>query len=155
MRSIEEVERELAELKRAEQSRKAALKASTPIQYRFTITPAEGRHRYHKSYDDTCAVYELRGEILNEAEARAVGHDTSVAGGAAYLYNRGTGRIVCLVSGGRIWISEAYTQNDGADETAFRQIGQFLAEHPEGGDISDIVNEFRAVRALWPQHKKG
>lgn len=136
------VELRTAELREADEKR-AKLK-STPVVRRYTIKPGEAR--WHEVYDDSCLLYELSTEITNLDEARAAGHpDHDLrAGGMTYIFNTCSGKIVMGVGGGTIWIGTGMGgQHKDAAHNAMSQISQFLISHPEGGDITRIVENFK------------
>lgn len=131
-----------AELREADE-KKDRLK-STPVLRQYTIRPVQ--ERWHEVYDDSCLLYELSAEIANLDEARAAGHpDHSLrAGGMTYIFNTCSGRLVMGVGGGTIWIGTGMAgQNRDAARNAMSQISQFLIAHPEGGDITRIVDNFK------------
>jgi hypothetical protein len=59
--------------------------------------------------------------------------------------------VICSVGGGTIYISAPWEplkgHDDGADDKAFLEIGMFLRQQPEGGDITAIVEEYQRIRA--------
>jgi len=60
-----------------------------------------------------------------------------------YLFNTGTGRLIGATGGGTIFLSVGFRENKEAQAEAINGINIFLDTFPEGGDISEIVNEYR------------
>lgn len=142
-KSAAELRAELAEAEAREKTERDLLKQQVPIQYRYEIAPQPSREAiFDKVYDPTCVRYRIVRRTVNPKEAEAAGHpDWELQeGGMTYVFNTGTNRIICSVSGGTIYISGV-----GAD-AAFEQVGNFLAANPQGGDITDIVERFQAAR---------
>lgn len=145
-RSIEEIRAELREAEALDAEARKAKRESTPVVRRFTIKPHEPRHFVEEMYDSDCLLYMIKAEVVNLEEAKTAGHPEHDlrAGGMVYVYNTMTGKIVCGVGGGTIWISQSLNgENKRSAFMAMGKIGEFLGEHPEGGDITDIVNEHR------------
>jgi hypothetical protein len=147
-KTVAELRKELRQAEEREHQDAKARKLVVPIKYRFTILPATESHT--KVYDPACRLYAIHGEVVNREEALAAGHyDESMRGGGmVYVYNTLTRAIVCSTGGGTIWISDAWYPKDldGADDRAFDEVNRFLEAYPEGGDITDIVERFRASR---------
>ena len=147
------VEQLRAELKRAEEAEKQKqeerAKACPPI-WRFTITPDNSK--FDRIYDDTCRLYRLSGVITNKEETEAAGNHifSGSEGGMSYVFNSLSGKIVMGVGGGRIFVSgRTWNPNPDEDNSAvetFEKISAFIRENPEGGDITDIVNEHREAQ---------
>jgi hypothetical protein len=150
-KSIEEMRAELRvaeqELKQREADERQAKMDATQIIMRFTIEPTT-RRSFQEMYDDSCLLYRLNGEITNLDEAKAAGHsDHNLrAGGMDYIFNKLSGRIVTGVGGGTIWVGGGWGDKN-ADSARFTmiQISAFIVEHPEGGDITDIVEQHRKL----------
>lgn len=140
--SIAELE-ELLRVKRQEEADALKVKRDSvkPV-YRITIDLATG-HSFHKIMDDSVKVYRISGEVTNKAEVDAVGGD-SRGGGMDYLFNTLSGKLIMSTGGGTIWVGGF--DNDGHE--AFQQINEFLCDHPDGGNITDIVNADRQARGL-------
>lgn len=136
------VELRAAELREADEKRVKL--ESTPVVRRYTIEPASAR--WHEVYDSSCLLYELKAEIANLDEAREAGHPAHDlrAGGMTYVFNTCSGKIVMGVGGGTIWISTGLGgEHKDAAHNAMSQISQSLISHPEGGDITRIVENFK------------
>jgi hypothetical protein len=150
--SIEWLESQLRAARQAEHAAKRQRMLDTPIVYRYVIEPdLSKRHSDDVLYDRTCVRYVLRRFAVNAAEAKAAGHPEHELreGASAYLYNTGTAQIVCSVGGGTSYIFPPWNKpDDGADVRAFLQIGRFLLEHADGGDITDIVKMYLLERGL-------
>jgi hypothetical protein len=142
------------ELEVAEERERAEIRAKKeavrPI-FEYWVAPAETRitSSYGKLYDPTCLLYEIKRTTANRVAARVAGwtEDDMKEGSATYIYNIVTRRIVCAVGGGTIYINRALdSAEDFADDTAFFHLGMYLAEYPGGGDITYIVEDFKANR---------
>jgi hypothetical protein len=151
-RRIARLEAQLRDLRAEKEAATAAQRDLTPIIWQYTIRPVdESERRYDEVYDDTCALYKIEGRVLNEDEARAAGHPDHAmrGGGMTYLFNKSTGKIVMATGGGTIYVARSWSSKAAGDEShivAFNKINAFLADHPEGGDITEIVEEHRATR---------
>jgi hypothetical protein len=71
---------------------------NTHPRYRFTLYRS-GEDSWHKVYDETCGLWTIHGEVLNQEEVKAAGL-ISQSGGMCYLYNGATRKLICSVSGG-------------------------------------------------------
>jgi len=154
--SIEELRRQLREAEALEAQKREARRKATPVRYQYFIALASRRNSFDKLYDDTIVQYHIERVILNRTEAEAAGHqDWELrAGGINYLFNKGTGKIICALGGGTSYISTRWNgEQDGADVEAFEAISQFLDEHPNGGDITPIVETFQACRQNNKEYK--
>lgn len=151
-KSVEEMRAELREAEQVlEQREKAELKAkleATPIIYKFTVSKADNRRR--EIYDTSCLFYEIKAEITNRDEAKAAGHPEHCmrVGGMTYAFNALSGRIVCEVGGGTIWIGSGWGSDEQYDsaQRAMVKVSQFIVDNPDGGDITDIVEAHRNER---------
>lgn len=148
-KSIEEMRAELHEaeqlLKQREADERKAKMAATPVVMRFTITPAINRS-FQEMYDTSCLLYRLDGTITNLNEAKAAGHPEHNlrAGGMDYIFNKLSGKIVTGVGGGTIWVGGGWRDEENASaHAAIYEISKFIVAHPEGGDITDIVENHR------------
>ena len=151
-KSAAELREELRQAEARERVEAEARKRATPVVYRFTAE--ESTPAWHKVYDPSCRLYNLRGEVVNREEAKAAGHSDHEMheGGMLYLYNTLTERIVTSIGGGQIWIGANWNGSTGSDDVAFDQVSAFLAAHPEGGDITSIVQAHRKrVREAKPR----
>jgi hypothetical protein len=152
IRSSAELRRELQVAEEREKAEARARKETARPVFEYWVTPAETREMtsFGKMYDPTCLQYKIERTTANREDARAVGWaDADMKdGGATYIYNVVTRRIVCAVGGGTLYINKAFAPEteDFADDTALFQIGAYLAEFPGGGDITYIVENFKATR---------
>jgi hypothetical protein len=147
-KSIDELRTELRvaeqDLKQREADERQVKLDETPIVRRFTIKPTADR--WHEMYDDSCKLYELAAEITNIEQAKEAGHPGHDlrAGGMTYVFNPLSGRIVTGTGGGTIWVGAGWqTKNTESAHTTMEAISKFIVEHPEGGDITDIVEQHR------------
>lgn len=147
-KSIEELRKELRaaeqSLKQREIDERQAKMDATPVVRRFVIKPTEDQ--WHEMYDDSCKLYKLAAEITNRDEAIAAGHaDHDLrAGGMTYIFNTLSGRIVTETGGGTIWVGAGWGgKTRESARVAMEAISKFIVEHPNGGDITDIVEQHR------------
>jgi hypothetical protein len=151
-KSSAEIRRELEAAETRERAEQKTRKEATPPRFEYWIMPGEikGTVSYGKLYDPTCHLYELKRHVTNREDARAVGwsDDDMREGSAIYVYNTATRRIICAVGGGTMYINRKFPGDpeDYADDTTFYHIGMYLAEFPGGGDITYLVDDFKAAR---------
>jgi hypothetical protein len=146
-KKVAELREALSQAEAQEAAENEVRKLQTPPRFRYTIRPDSRNAFFDKMYDSTCLRYIIRRACLNEFEARAAGHHNINGGQMVYIFNTVTSRIICSVGGGTSYIVSSYA-DDGADDQAFTDIGQFLKSNPNGGVITTIVDEFRARRGL-------
>lgn len=141
---------ELHEAKRREAREREERKNAFEVKFRYDIRPHTRNAMFDKIYDPTCVLYRLGRTCLNKDDAYEVGYqDHELApNGSSYLFNTVTHKIICAIGGGTIFITQRWDakENDGADDRAFEKIGRFLESSPEGGDITDIVQEYHSQR---------
>jgi hypothetical protein len=151
-KSSAEIRKELLAAEERERAELRTRKEATRPAFEFWIRPAEvrGTFSFGKLYDPTCHLYEIRRTTTNREAASAVGwsDDDMREGSAVYVYNVVTRRIICAVGGGTMYINKSFIgeTEDYADDTALFSIGSYLAEYPGGGDITYIVEDFKAAR---------
>ena len=133
--TVAELESMLAEARRVEQAAAKARREAVVPEYRFTVEPASDN--WDRLHDNTCRFYRLIGEITNEEALREVGAMVPQGGAMKYVYNSGTGKIVCAVGGGTSW---------PLTDEGWGLIGDLIAVNPNGGDVTWIVNQFRDRR---------
>ena len=129
-------EAEAAERKAAEDAKAAFVPVFT-----FTLTPDARQGGFDRLFEGSgCTYYRLHGTLVNADEAKAVG-STVEGGGASYLYNELNNRFVGIMGGGRLWLSNgAFAE----DEDAWKALSGYIKDNPEGGDVTNLVNDFRA-----------
>jgi hypothetical protein len=147
-KSIDELRAELRAAELAEdEAKKSALK-STPIKWKYTVYPVEAERHFHEVYDDTCRLYKIDGAVANLDEAKAAGHPefNLRGGGMIYVFSNLSKKLIMATGGGTMYISSHSWGNEvreqSAQETA-DQISEFLAENPDGGDITEIITRHR------------
>jgi hypothetical protein len=151
-KSAAELRKELVAAEERERAEARAKKEATPPSFEYWIMPAESRvtSSFGKRYDPTCLLYQIARRTTNREAAKAAGwsDDDMKEGSATYVYNIVTRRIVCAVGGGTTYINKSFTTEteDYADDTTFFHIGNYLAEYPGGGDITYLVEDFKAAR---------
>jgi hypothetical protein len=151
-KSSADIRKELEAAEARERAEQKTRKEATPPQFEYWIVPTKinGNSSYGKLYDPTCHLYDIDRRVINREDARAVGWTDSdmKEGRATYLYNTVTRRIIGMVGGGTSYINRSFVgePEDYADDTAFFHLGTYLAEYPGGGDITYIVDDFKAAR---------
>ena len=130
----------LMELKREEDAEKQALRDSVKPIMKYTVTPTPVKGSWDFIGDEMCVFYTIDGQCTNLDEVKAVGGQVPHSGSMRYLYNLATSRLVCTTGGGSIHLS--------ATLEAYAQVSAFISEHPEGGDITDIVIATRSSRVI-------
>lgn len=126
-----------AAIKRLRQQEAADLQASkesVPVVMEWVLYPTKDAFR--DLWDDSCIFYQLNGICTNKAEAEAAGHTRIQEGGMKYLFNTLSGKFVGTFSGGIVWISK---RGFRTDEETLANLNKFVAEHPEGGNITEII----------------
>jgi hypothetical protein len=125
------LEAELAALRKEEDAEKKALMASVKPVMKYTVMPTPPRDRWDFLGDEMCVFYTIDGQCTNLDEVKATGAMSPHSGSMRYLFNLATSRLVCHVSGGNIHLA--------ATHEAYADVSAFISEHPEGGDITEIV----------------
>jgi hypothetical protein len=147
MRPIREIEAELAAAREVAEAERLAVRNATVPVWQFTILPTKSdSFGGDEIWDDTIRAYRLAGEVINRDECLAAGHSEHSLGKGAmrYLFNTVTGKLIGATGGGTIYLSNGFGRKDtSAQDMAIHRINMFLAENPEGGDISQIITEFR------------
>lgn len=154
MKSTADLRKELELAEAREREAAKARKEATLPKFEFWVTPVpfgdDPNWSFGKLYDPTCHLYAVERRCVNREDARAVGWDEIELkeGSATYLYNTVTRRIVCAVGGGTVYVASSKLSgaNDFADDTAFFEIGEYLARYPGGGEITWIYETYRAER---------
>lgn len=97
-------------------------------------------------FDSSVVCYTLFGELLNEAEYRALSVLPPLlftSGSMQYLYNTATHRIICAIGGGTNYIhGDGRLRGEKPCEEAVRVVAElsaFLKAFPCGGDVTSIV----------------
>lgn len=143
MSRIEELEAKLAQLRQEEADRARALRESVTPRYTYMLVPHS--ESWDKIADPSCRWYRLEGVIINTPELNAVGAAIPAAGGMNYLFNTLSGRFVISGGGGTVYLN-LNGRFGPPDTEAFQELEAFVAEHPEGGDVTEIVERGRARR---------
>jgi len=145
-KTVEELRAELREAERREAAELQIRRAKVQVRRQFTLLPYEDVHFLDRVYDSTCKLYRLVSTVVNHDEAKTAGHTELEMrnGGMTYVYNTLSHRLVTGVGGGTIWIGPTWmNEDDTSDVEAFEELNAFLLEHPEGGDVTEIVERFR------------
>jgi len=151
----EELEAELRRIKQEEAEQARLLREATPIRMKFTLEPSVDKH--YEVYDESCALYKLTGEVTNEEEAIAAGHQkTFLSGGAVtYVYSKLSRKLIMHVGGGTIYVSKGWGSKSDVDhnrpssaEIAMAELSEFVSLNPQGGDVTEIVQRHRRRTGL-------
>lgn len=146
MRSIDEIRAELAEAEAREKEERQRIRNSVQPQVRFTVFVPQDTHVSGRIWDDTITVYRVEAEVLNKKELKEVGRSAD-EGGMSYYFNTLTGKLICPTSGGTLYFHSFSKREDTeASEVARGEIEAFIAENPEGGDITSIIEKYKATR---------
>lgn len=141
-----ELRAELREAEQREAAYRIAQQKKTPIIRKFTISKIDNNKWRREIFDTSCLFYEIKAEVTNRDEAKAAGHPDHEfqCGGMVYVFNILSGRIVCDTGGGTIWISSGWCgEHYNSAHRAMVAISKFIVDHPDGGDITDIVQAHR------------
>jgi hypothetical protein len=136
MKTVKELELELREARALEDEERRERAKATKAVYQFTLKRVRDEAAWHPVYDDFCLLYRLTGKVLNVAELKSVGK-IPFEGSMLYLFNGATGRFAAAISGGSIFTS---------DPNAFEDLSTFVADHAEGGDVTEIIERYREVK---------
>ena len=147
MKTVDQLREELKAAEQAEAAERNALHASIKPVWQYTVEPSSSKG-YSEIWDDTIVFFTLAGRIVNEDELRPIGWSDSELrhGSMNYMFNTGTGKLVCSFGGGTIYISSWDSRNRSAERAAIEQLSKFIVDHPEGGDVTAIVNAFQAAK---------
>lgn len=147
------------ELKNAE-AREAAefeakRRATPPIRkYMIELMEISNNSSFDYVYDDSCLLYRIHSFVTNKEAAEAAGWSSSWdlnAGGMTYVYNTLSKKLVMGTGGGNIYIGPSWNKSDDTSHIrAMEEINAFLQQHPEGGDITDIVMRHRQGDSYVP-----
>jgi hypothetical protein len=147
MKTAAQLRAELVEAELREADERETRRKATPVDRRFTIVPTKPAKAHQELYDPACRFYIIESAVANREEAKTAGHSDHMlqGGGMVYVYNTLSNRIVTSTGGGTVWVGAGFTgeRHESAHEAMYA-ISAFLVEHPEGGDITAIVNAHRA-----------
>lgn len=112
-----------------------AAKAFVPS-YIYTVAPSTP---YGDRYlDPSYIVYKIEGTVTN-ADSAPAGY-SPFQGSGSYLFNRAAGHFVQGLSGSMHAPTPGFGNRQDVDWTeVYAELSEFLAEHPEGGDVTDII----------------
>lgn len=155
---IDQLKAEIREIELAEQAERDARKASVRPVRSYTFTPNERNHGFYKILDESCKLYRLECKVVNKAEMLEVGytdHDLH-EGGMTYLFNTLSGKIVMSTGGGNVHISDGSWSDENKDaiDLAWARINAFLTAHPEGGDVTLILEEYNQAKDEYREAKR-
>lgn len=102
-------------------------------QYKFTLSVRMFQHEL--IFDNSCVTYTLLGGVTNKEELRKVGK-AAFEGAMGYIYNKMTQRFVMAISGGARFVE---------DEECWAELSTFIAENPNGGDVTHIISKYKGV----------
>ena len=145
---IERLKEELREAEARERAEAKARRDAVPILMAYRLEP-DSRPQLDEIYDPAVRRYYLSGHVVNREEAEAAGHDVSrKEGGMMYLFNTLSGRLVMRCGGGHVYVGTLYGEDPYLDET-LEELNEFLRTHPEGGDVTGIVQLYREKTAAF------
>lgn len=144
MRTIEEIEEELRLAKQAQRDEAERRREAVKPRYEYVIASATTKS-YDRVYDPAVVLYRVESICLNMGECVDAGHneDGLRQGGMTYYFNTATGRIITCTGGGYLHIEDFDDREASARCVA--EVSEFLVAHPEGGEITDIVERFHAA----------
>lgn len=135
MRSVKEIQEELAlaiEAERLEKEKKQ--KSIVPI-YKYTLFLDTASYRVKEVFDSSCKLYTLSGKVLNTEELHAVGK-IPFEGSMTYVFNTLSGNFVMAVGGGSIHLN---------NREGWIALSEYVNTHPHGGDVTAIVEKYRNI----------
>ena len=137
---IARLEQELRDAKKRASDEMAARKAEVEKVYRYTLSI--DTKPYDVMLDDTVLKYRLEGEIVNLDQCIEAGYSESElkVGGHTYLFNTLSSRFICGIGGGYVYLG--FDRDEGTRER-FERLAEWVVDNPEGGDVTDLVNELR------------
>lgn len=136
-------EEAIAALVKARDEEMKAKRDAVKPRYTFTLTKCTDPYR--KSGDPTCVWYRLTGTVDNAAELNDVGIRPFV-GGMDYLFNTVSERFIIDGGSGSIFLRFIGDYRGEKDTEAFDELAAYLAENPEGGVVTEIVEHYRSKR---------
>jgi len=139
---IEELEAQITALRQQQRDdEKAALAAFVPVYvYDIAPSPTYGDRYLHGGY----VVYRVAATVTN-ADAAPAGW-RPFEGSGAYLYNAHACHFVQALSGNMHLPSPGFGQRGPLDwSQVYGELAAYLREHPDGGDVTDIVLRMRAA----------
>lgn len=148
---IADLEKRLASLRERQRRDRQARLDSVKKRYKFSIERVEDSHRNQRPLMDPSIVqYALHGRIVNKPELEAAGHSVDSRmmseGYMVYLYNTLSGRFVTALGGGHVWLRTGDWGDTPDPEWA--EVEQLVRDHPDGGDITEIVQRALARRKV-------
>jgi len=149
--SAAELRRRLREAEERERAEADSLRLLHPPRHRYFVRPT-ARLYHDRIFDPTCRYVDIGRECLNRDEAKEFGHSDWECndGSMSWVFNEGTGCLICPVGGGSQYI---YIGTGASDERrrawadAMVQISRLIAQQMGEGwdvDITDIAKEFFA-----------
>lgn len=133
---IRDTEAHLAVLRAKERDEQEEVRKAVQPRYLFTLMPVIEKSSWERIYDPMCKLYKLSGSVLNGHELKAVGK-VPFEGSMNYLWNGATYSFVTAVGGGSSFIKEQET---------FDMLSAFVLKHPEGGDVTELVEQERLAK---------
>jgi hypothetical protein len=128
-----------AELRAAEQAESEAKRvAAQAVKAKLVFTIRRNDSSFDKILDESCVLYRITGITQNKDELAAVGREAR-DGGMNYLFNIATGRLVCSMGGGNVYVKTGQWSSDKPDWPTIRALEAFIVANPDGGDVTHIV----------------
>lgn len=138
-RSVREIMEELREAEAREAREKKERADSVKPDVTVEIRPADpSAYAWREIYDDAVTLWTVSATLLNEDELKAVGKEHRV-GSMTYYFNTATARLITSVGGGYVYLKKSPEQ--------WKEVSDFIVTHPEGGDITLIVEKYAHIGA--------
>ena len=131
MLEIEKLRAQLAAAEAVEAAQKEERRKNAKAIFRYSVLPVT-LARWNFIFDESCLFYRVTRECQNSAEMKAAGQFEShyQNGGMNYYYNSATKKLIASTGGGFILFE---------DLDKWSAISAFIAENPQGGDITHIL----------------
>lgn len=141
---VADLERQIAALREEKRKESQALLDSVSPVYQFVCVPAAYSMFGQQCWDDTVTCYEVAGQVTNRTQMTEAGHSRLHEGSMKYLYNTLSGKFITAVGGGSTFVSKGLRRDSEDPVPAFMEaLGAWVKANPEGGDCTELVNQFR------------
>lgn len=118
-------------------AKEEAKKSIKPV-VTYSISPYTSTLRSDTIYDPEVVRYEVKAKCHNLDALAEVGVNWQ-GGGMVYLFNRATNRLIMGHGGGYIYLKKS--------PEMWAEVSAFIVAHPEGGDITEIVEKYAHISA--------
>lgn len=135
--TVEELRDALYAAEAKERAELEERRKSVKPKYKYTLVyvPPQ-RDPFDAIYDPECCFYALKSECINVEELKGarLGLTHTMGGQMKYVFNKATGRFVCAVGGGTLLVK---------GQEAWDALSEYIVANPVGGDVTEIVSEFK------------